>query len=693
MEKENSFDFRRELLTVHKPDLRSRSAVAQSDELQLHTGLRIWISETAGAVTETAAADFADFLQTSMGIGAEVCKGSEAAGGICIRTQAEAEIDLGEYAQYRGFRVDVGEDVQICGFDERGCAQALYHLEEQMQLRRAPLLKKGSVSYKPEFSPQMVHSGYGYDDFPDAYLNRIAHEGRDAILVYVEGIDQTQVGYLDFNDLIARASRYGLDVYAYSAMVSKMHPEEPGAWAFYDGLYGELFRRCPGFKGVVFVGESIGFPSHDERAAAEVFDEEGIPQGKPLTGYWPCRDYPLWVDMVKKAIFRHKPDADIVFWSYNWGRQPEKERIELINSLPLDISLLVTFDVHDYYTIGDVTEQISDYSIRIPGPCQYFLSEAKAAKARGMRLYAMTNTGGLTWDFGVIPYEPMPYQWAQRIAGMRKMKDEYGLCGIMESHHYGFYPSIISKFVKYCLMDRSLSYEQQLRKVLAMEYGVENVQTVDQALQLWSEAIRHYTPTDNDLYGAARVGPSFPFSLRFDMYPQLDPGAERHFFAYYDHTFPHEAGFDKGSPVGIKLKHEIPQLQEMERLMRQGVRLLETIQNPNEALQKLTNLGAYIANCTHTVRNAKQWYRLVCKMRAEEEKSTYLAILDQMEQLLEDEAENARLTIPLVEFDSRLGWEPTGGYICDAKRLNWKLRQVRYIIDTEIATLRRQAAH
>ena len=48
---------------------------------------------------------------------------------------------------------------------------------------------------------------------------------------------------------------------------------------------------------------------------------------------------------------------------------------------------------------------------------------------------------------------------------------------------------------------------------------------------------------------------------------------------------------------------------------------------------------------------------------------------------------------PLVEFDSRLGWEATGGYICDARRLHWKLRQVRYIIDCEIATLRKQAAH
>lgn len=138
----------------------------------------------------------------------------------------------------------------------------------------------------------MVHSGYGYDDFSDKYMNRIAHEGRDAILVYVEGINRTQVGYLDFNALIGRAAKYGLDVYAYSVMISKMHPENPGAYEFYEGLYGELFKQCPGFKGVMFVGESIGFPSHDERAEFSAYDSKSIPHGKPLTGYWPCRDYP-----------------------------------------------------------------------------------------------------------------------------------------------------------------------------------------------------------------------------------------------------------------------------------------------------------------------------------------------------------------------------------------------------------------
>ena len=41
--------------------------------------------------------------------------------------------------------------------------------------------------------------------------------------------------------------------------------------------------------------------------------------------------------------------------------------------------------------------------------------------------------------------------------------------------------------------------------------------------------------------------------------------------------------------------------------------------------------------------------------------------------LIKDEIENARATIPLVEFDSRLGFEPSMEYMCDADHLYWKV--------------------
>ena len=205
------------------------------NELEIKDGTVITIPENAEEVSLVAAQDFCDFLLTSMNVAAAVKKGTvDAKNKIELFIAENAGVDLGEYKGYRGYRIDTDDNgIKIYANDCRGMAQALYYLEFMMELRKAPFIKKGSTSRKPRFAPQMVHSGYALDEFPSAHLNQIAHEGRDAILVYTEGINKTSYGFLDFNALIYNAKKYGIDVYAYSDMKSKMHPKDPGGYEFY----------------------------------------------------------------------------------------------------------------------------------------------------------------------------------------------------------------------------------------------------------------------------------------------------------------------------------------------------------------------------------------------------------------------------------------------------------------------------
>jgi hypothetical protein len=99
--------------------------------------------------------------------------------------------------------------------------------------------------------------------FPTEHLVNLAHVGMSAILIFVNDIDVTPHGYQDFNDICYRANQYGLDVYAYSYLANRKHPEDEDAEEFYENLYGRLFDRCPYFKGLIFVGESCEFPSKD----------------------------------------------------------------------------------------------------------------------------------------------------------------------------------------------------------------------------------------------------------------------------------------------------------------------------------------------------------------------------------------------------------------------------------------------
>ena len=88
-----------------------------------------------------------------------------------------------------------------------------------------------------------------------------------------------------------------------------------------------------------------------------------------------------------------------------------------------------------------------------------------------------------------------------------------------------------------------------------------------------------------------------------------------------------------------------------------------------------------------TTMNIKKWWQLNMAMQTcatAEEAEKYL---DKIEALAHAEIKNAEETIPVVEFDSRLGWEPSMEYVCDKWHLEWKIRQVNSAL-REIAAYR-----
>lgn len=694
MKKENAYEFRKNLLEIHQPDLRVKDRKTRGNEFEIPDNARIKIAKDANIVIETAAYDFADYLKVSMNISSEVI--TRGVADVTVALAEESGVDLGEFKAYKGFWIKTDKSgISIFAHDDRGAAQALYYLEDMMSFVGAPVIAHGEVRKKAMFHPQMVHSGYQSGVYPDEYLAKVAHEGRDTIFAIV-GDEQEYASRV--NDLIARTEKYGIDVYAYSNLKSEVSPEAPEAEVYYDGTYGRLFKDCPGLKGVILVGESVEFPSKDPNVSSGRGNQtmiEGIPTGKVTSGWYPCYDYPLWLDIVKKAARKYNPEADIVFWTYNWFWRPES--VDLIKILPTDISLMVTFEMYHPRVYGEDRgkSRCDDYTIAFEGPCENFVREAKAAKERGIRLYSMTNTGGRTWDFGTIPYEPFPQQWIRRYEAMQKAHAEWGLCGIMESHDYGFHPSIISKLSKHSFMEPRESMNDILGRIISAEYGGENRDIIEKGLGCFSAAIRYYTPTNADQYGAFRLGPSYPFNLfmqsQFPDYPR----------SFVSTTYCHSTGGFQ-SPLCLRIRSEIESLEDMLGFMEIGLQLLGSVSKPNDKLKKLINLGQFITNCVKTGLNHKKWYKLCCRVRSAESAEELGAVLDEMETLLLEERKNAEDTIPIVEADSSLGWEASmeqqikkdmgdcqeSYYLTDRKHLEWKMRQVDFVIDTEIRELR-----
>ena len=710
MKTERKYQFRERMCEVHRKDIRNDEALAGRDGLLIDGRFAICLPSDAGVVARNAARDFADCLATSYGVTVAVCEG-EHTPAIRLTLAKDSPDTAPKGSEERAYRILVtGDGVTITVNTERGLFPALVYLEDQMAETEGPLLAYGDIDRRPLFSPRMVHSGYQLDEFPEDYILRLVHDGYDTILTYVKGANVSAFGKTDFNALIDLAASYGLDVYAYSYIVSEKHPDDEGAEEYYESTYGELFKTSPGFRGVVFVGESCEFPSHDERAYPWLcrYHPKDMPMKKFFARNFPVKDYPDWLNMVKRIIRNYSPKADVILWSYNWGGVAAEHRKALVDILPDDVSLLVTFERYERLPAPEgVSEMTTDYTICTPGPARAFLDEAESAAARGLPLYTISNTAGMTWDVGVIPYVPAPFVWAERYEKLIECHDTYGLSGLMESHHYGAYPSIIAELSREMGWTPRRPFHEHLDAILVREFGRENLADARRALEHASEGIRHNVPTIVDQYGPLRIGPSDPFvTTTVWEYPPMRDAfrkASSHSFMGYGM----KCGWlnSRCLEKPRQMLHEISEFARMAEEYDAATDLFRAIAERSEGRRRdeagrLAALTYFMARTAETVVNVKRFSllrRAVMEWRGLEpivltatpewqsampaaygvDAITEENILTLTEAIVEAECKNAERTLPALAYDSRLGYEPSMEYTTDADRIEWKIACTR----------------
>ena len=709
IEKEKAYAFRQALDEVHKRDRRDPLAKAAANEAVIDLDWSIAIAPANDRLLEYAAVDLQDYFRVSMDLNLPLK--NEISG-----RQIILDVDADSGRKPRSFFIEATADsIRITGSDPSGVCQGCYYLEDQMNLRQAPFIEMASKWHEPIFSPRMVHSGWGLDQFPDTHLNAIAHAGFDTVLLFVKSPNFTTHGFMDFNNLIERCEKFGLGVYFYSYLPSYKHPDEADAEAFFDKNFGEVFRQSPKAKGLILVGESCEFPSKDERtsgrrrisgsdSANTVSTDQDFcasVESRPSPGFFPSRDYPQWLNAVKRAVRKYVPDADIVFWTYNWGSAPADARLELVRNLPKDVTLLATFEMFDQIDkYPNHRTMQPDYSITSPGPGFYFRSEAGEAKKCGLNLYSMTNTAGRTWDFGVVPYVPVPQQWFKRFRAMKNAHDDWGLGGIMESHHYGWFPSEISECARWYFRDPQVDLDELIRRIAVREFGESAAGEAVKAWQLWSDAIDSYTPGFDDQAGPLRVGPAYPF-------------------AFYPVFYPYSSGklvypVSPASPVGARWIHPIYQPEHIRGMSNCGRRITEDVKIMTHAVKlweqgtelmhkvlakvpefkldsakKIIGVGEFCGNAIRTMLHIKRWWLLNKHLEIECDPDRADALLDEMLELLDAETQNVKATIPLTEADSRLGWEPSMDYVGGTWHLNWKLYLLNNLKENVIPAYRK----
>jgi len=689
---EKPYDFRRRLDVVHEPGLRDVLLKPAADEFALAEGAVIVVDTKAPALVVRAAEDFVDFLKVSMSVDARVVF-TPTTRISQVSTAIEVKVDP---TVKEGYTVSVdAKGVVLAAANDRQAAQALYHLEDLMSLRRAPFLSLGKDRRVPRFSPRMAHSGWECDVYPEAHLRRLAHAGIDAILIFLYDVDVGKLGPVpNVRDTMKRAAAWGIDTYIYSQVRGWKHPDDADAEQFFDHGYGRLVAAYPEAKGFIVVDENCRFPTKDPRVAPwdNVRHCKVDPNDpRPVPGYFPSYDYPAWFGRIQTALKKVNPKLELVFWAYAFVWQPIENATAFVDILPKDVSLIVTFEMGGAHEKRNGMKNIvEDYSLSFAGPGKYFEEMAGAAKRNGLKLYTMANSAGLEWDWGTIPYEPCPYQWKRRWDGVCAARGDYGVSGVMDSHHYGVWPSFITELEKEAYTVGGMPFDEHIRRIAARDFGVANVEKALEAWRGFSDAVRDMPPTYENQYGPFRIGPAFPFNafgpelkakdmpfepmylgrywneLRSRLYDKNDlQGATHDTDAYLDRELDLFGNIRDKFFAGAKAFREIAATLEPRRA---------------EKAWRMADLAEYMARGTVTAIHTRQAVRLEHQvkflgLRGEGETKARARV----KEIARAEYDNTRAALELMRRDSRLGWEPTMEYRGGTETVEWKLRRMEEV--------------
>lgn len=676
---EQNYDFRKRHWTVHHPNLRQEDRIAKEDELLIANG---WmLGGCGGEVTANALKDFQDYLWVSMGVSAGR---TDMDAPNTIWFEIDSKIDRGFVLEAcaRGLLVKLSSDKEAF--------KAVVYLEDSMSLEGAPVVPMGKTVRKPLFDHKEFHSGTGIDEYPDEELLAAIHAGYDTIAIMVKGIDVTTTGHCNINDLIQRAKQFGMDAILYNYIQTNVHPDEPGAQAVFDRVYGELFSHYPDAMGILLTGESLEFPSKDPHTTGKprrMSIVDGIPDVKPSPGWYPCYDYPAYLECIRKAIHKAKPTAMVSYSTYNWGYMPNEDRQRFLKSLPKGFTLRICYEIFSKRTLDGLRTPVMDYTISADTPGEYFLTECKTCKELDIPVCGNVNTAGVAWDFGCVPYVPAPYKLLRRLRNLHDNKEAWNLTCLYTTHHYGYWNCFAADLGKWSSWDGfEPDYDELLYKIARRDYGKDGAVYAMEAWKLWSEAMDYYIASNEDQYGPWRVGAAYPFVFHPSITRTMDskeiafPTAPHAHFgnAIVKTMYQPYENIDQ-APGFLRYPVEIRSLRKMEALWEQGLaaaRKLPTSENS----ERLVALGLFILCQVRTVIHIKQWWTLNIQLQISRSQEEALSILDQLVDLAHKEMDNAKAAIPAVETDSRIGWEPSMEYVCDKWHLDWKQRQMEHTL-------------
>ena len=103
--------------------------------------------------------------------------------------------------------------------------------------------------------------------------------------------------------------------------------------------------------------------------------------------------------------------------------------------------------------------------------------------------------------------------------------------------------------------------------------------------------------------------------------------------------------------------------------------------------RRIAGIAEFMGRAVLTTHHVKENYFLKYALLTDET-IDFAATVDRVAEIMRCEIANAEATLPLVDFDSRLGFEPSMDYMCHREAIEWKIALQKEILGTELPALR-----
>ena len=620
----------------------------------------------------------------------------------------------GETPCFEAYAVDVREnECVVTAADTEGVRRALIWIEDELRRREGAFLPLGRIEKKPFlrtritrcfFSPINRPPKYGdeltddIDYYPEEYLNRLMHDGANAVFIYTRFSDLiysslrpeygkgSDARIEKLNRVIDKLARYGIKVFifaiepmSFTAEEAEKYPEAKGGRvyeerytfctqtefgkAFCEEAGRRLFERAPGIAGFL----CCTYGERSTGCSATYISPYKCPRcGDEHYGRMLARE----VDVLMSGMKQAKPEAELVSWTYGHREWTFDEVREYIEHLPEGVCAQQNFDDMGYEDQLGRERLAVDYWLSYVGPSEFFRITAEAAAKHGKPLFAKVQVC-CSHEIASVPYIPVPGILYKKYAGMH----ELGVVGVTQCWYFGNYPSLMSKAAGELAFEENFDDEDAfLRRLAGIYWGNSRAESVVRAWKLFEKSYRNYPMNVMfSYYGPMHDGPVWKLWLEpknFSLprsWQSLDP--------------------IDGDRIGECLVggHTLEEGAELARRMslywNAGLRELES-QIPDDADQnEELSVARAIGLIFESGSNILEFYRLRDQLG---HNIRPRVTLDAMRMLVEAEIGISRALSRLCVQDGRLGYHSEAeGYKFFPEKLDERIEQLEELLETE----------